>query len=69
LFGYFHDSKNVYLVLEYLQQGELFKYVDKQGGRVDEATCQGFMRDIVSAVSHLHAHNVVHRGEKWVLHI
>lgn len=62
LFGYFHDSKNVYLVLEYLQRGELFKYVDKQGGRVSEDTCKGFMTDVLAAVSHLHAHNVVHRG-------
>jgi hypothetical protein len=62
LFGYFHDSKNVYLILEFLQQGELFKYVDKQGGRVDEATCRGFMTDIASAVAYLHAHNVAHRG-------
>lgn len=63
LFGYFHDSKNVYLILEYLQHGELFKYIDKQGGRVDEITCRGFMRDIVSAVSYLHARNVIHRGK------
>lgn len=62
LLGYFHDSKNVYLVLEYVQQGELFKFVDKQGGRVDEPTCQGFMRDISAALTYLHAHRVAHRG-------
>lgn len=62
LYGYFHDSKNVYLILEYLQQGELFKYVDKQGGCVDEHTCKEFMKDIISAVSYLHAHHIAHRG-------
>jgi serine/threonine protein kinase len=25
LFGYFHDDKNVYLILEYLSNGELYK--------------------------------------------
>ena len=62
LFGYFHDSKNVYLILQYLQQGELFKYVDKQGGKVNEESCRQFVKDIASAVSYLHAHNVAHRG-------
>ena len=64
LFGYFHDTKNVYLILEYLQQGELFKYVDKQGGCVSESTCKLFMQDIVAAISYLHAHNIAHRGKE-----
>lgn len=64
LFGYFHDSKNVYLILEYLHHGELFKYLDQQGGQIDEATCKNFVKDIASAVSYMHSHNVAHRDLK-----
>lgn len=31
LYGYFHDSKRVYLIIEYAAQGELYKQLRKYG--------------------------------------
>jgi hypothetical protein len=64
LFGYFHDIKNVYLILEYQQQGELFKHISKLGGSVDEETCKKYMTDVTSAVSYMHSHFIIHRDLK-----
>lgn len=64
LHGYFHDIKNVYLILEYLSQGELFKKVAKSGGVVTETVCKQYMYDIASAVSYMHQRYVAHRDIK-----
>ena len=64
LYGYFHDSKSVYLILEYVQYGELYKSISKSNGFVDEEKCIAYMKDIASAVSHMHARHVIHRDLK-----
>ena len=64
LFGYFHDPKNLYLILEYVPNGELFKTISKNGGTVDETSCLSFMKDIGSAVSYMHKRHVAHRDLK-----
>lgn len=35
LYGYFHDSKRIFLVLEFAAQGELYRQLSKRG-RFDE---------------------------------
>lgn len=62
--SYFHDDKNVYMILDFLSNGELFKHLAKQGGAVDEETCVQYLRDIACAVSYLHARGVAHRDLK-----
>ena len=65
LLGYFHDVKNVYLVLEYLTGGELYKHVQNQhGGTIPESLCKTYMKDIVAAVQHMHERHVYHRDIK-----
>ena len=65
LYGYFHDAKNVYLVLEFLPGGELYKQVSKlPGGRVPEAQCAQYILDVAAAVTHMHARHVYHRDIK-----
>lgn len=61
---YFHDTKNVYLLLEYLSGGELFKKISKSGGFLDEDTCRRYVRDIAMGLSHLHERGVMHRDIK-----
>lgn len=63
-YRYFHDSKSVYLVLEYASNGELFKALSKAGGVVDEATCRCYMNQIALAIKYLHERNVAHRDIK-----
>ena len=64
LHGYFQDAKQVYLILEFLSGGELYKQVARVGGFVDEATCIRYMRDISSAVAFMHQRHVMHRDIK-----
>lgn len=64
LLGYFHDSRNVYLILEYLANGELYKSIAKAGGVVSETVCRTYMRDVTAAVVHMHSCHVVHRDIK-----
>ena len=64
LYGYFHDTKNVFLILEYLNGGELFKVMQKTGGFLPESLCKRCMRDVVSAVMYMHERNVIHRDIK-----
>jgi serine/threonine protein kinase len=64
LYGYFHDTKSVYLILEFLAQGELFKLVAKNGGTVSESTCKKYLQDIARAISYMHERHVIHRDIK-----
>ena len=50
--------------MEHAPQGELYKTICKQGGRVSEFMCKQYMRDIVSAVSFMHTRNIFHRDIK-----
>jgi serine/threonine protein kinase len=37
MYGFFHDEKRVYLILEYAPEGELYKDLQKQpGGKYSE---------------------------------
>jgi PAS domain S-box-containing protein len=53
----------VYVISEVVGGGELFDYVS-QRDRLPEDECREFMRQIVSAVDHMHKHGVCHRDLK-----
>ena len=53
----------MYLVLEYLQGGELFDRI-RQKKKFTEAEASSLMRKIVSAVAFMHSKGVVHRDIK-----
>ena len=61
---YFHDEKNVYLMLEYLPNGELFRTLRKSGGTVGESVCRTYMLEVCSAVAYMHSRQVMHRDIK-----
>ncbi|UYV82007.1 AURKA [Cordylochernes scorpioides] len=63
LFGYFHDDKRVYLILEYAPQGELYKLL-KAVGRFSEIEAATFIGQMCHALTYLHAKNVIHRDIK-----
>jgi serine/threonine protein kinase len=62
--SYFHDNRNVYLILEYSSNGELYKYLARNGGRVDEDECKQYMNSLCSAVEYMHQRRVYHRDIK-----
>ena len=59
------DDRYIYLVMEYIDGGELFDFISKQKNKVfSEKTAFEFMFKLFSAVSHMHAQGIVHRDIK-----
>jgi serine/threonine protein kinase len=62
-YGLVSDQDNIYIILEYMQGGTLFDYMnDKQKLTEDETA--GFIREITNAVKSLHDMNIAHRDIK-----
>lgn len=66
LYGYFDDAKSVYLILQHINGGEVYKYVRRNTseGRVEEWLCRTMMHDAMSALAYMHARHVYHRDLK-----
>jgi serine/threonine protein kinase len=67
------ETENIMcIVLEYVQGGELFEFVQKmhqqsrmtQDCQVDEVAVKKVFLQLLHAVKWLHEHNIVHRGLK-----
>lgn len=52
-----------YLILEYVDQGDLFTFINSQG-RLSEEVSLFFFRQIISAISYCHSFNICHRDLK-----
>jgi len=63
LYGYFHDSKRVFLILEYAPQGELYKHLQK-AERFQEKEAATYISQLTSALDYCHAKKVIHRDIK-----
>jgi serine/threonine protein kinase len=57
------DADVLYLVMEYVDGGELQSYITKRG-RLEEAEARRIFRQVVTAVAYCHARNVIHRDIK-----
>eukprot|EP01119_Soliformovum_irregulare_P005500 TRINITY_DN17257_c0_g1_i1.p1 TRINITY_DN17257_c0_g1~~TRINITY_DN17257_c0_g1_i1.p1 ORF type:complete len:311 (+),score=54.57 TRINITY_DN17257_c0_g1_i1:47-934(+) len=63
LFDVFEDERNIYLILELIEGGELFeKIID--AGHFDETLASTIIRRCLEVVAYLHAHGIVHRDLK-----
>lgn len=63
LYGHFHDSKRVFLILEFAGKGELYKHLRKEN-RFPEWKAASFIAQMASALKYLHKKHVIHRDIK-----
>ena len=67
LFGHFEDNIYCYLVVEYIEGGELFSYMPKEGkSKLSTQQIASIIRDVISAIYYLHHMNphIIHRDIK-----
>ncbi|KIY52399.1 kinase-like protein [Fistulina hepatica ATCC 64428] len=63
LYGYFHDEKRIFLMLEFAGKGELYKQLSKYG-RFSERRSARYIDQMADALSYLHSKHVIHRDIK-----
>lgn len=63
LFGHFHDSKRVFLILEFAGKGELYKHLRKET-RFPEWKAAQYIAQMAAALKYLHKKHVMHRDIK-----
>ncbi|GAB7351159.1 hypothetical protein MBLNU459_g1611t1 [Dothideomycetes sp. NU459] len=63
LYGHFHDSKRIFLILEFAGKGELYKHLRKEQ-RFPEWKAAGYIAQMTAALKYLHKKHVMHRDIK-----
>lgn len=63
LYGHFHDSKRIFLILEFAGQGELYKHLRK-AQKFPEWQAANYIAQMASALKFLHKKHVMHRDIK-----
>ncbi|KAL8419608.1 hypothetical protein RB594_002700 [Gaeumannomyces avenae] len=63
LYGHFHDSKRIFLILEFAAKGELYKHLRRES-RFPEWKAAQYVAQMASALRYLHRKNVIHRDIK-----
>ncbi|XP_036389160.1 aurora kinase B-like [Megalops cyprinoides] len=63
LYGYFHDSSRVYLILEFAPKGELYSELQRCG-RFDEQRGATYIFELTHALQYCHSKKVIHRDIK-----
>lgn len=63
LYGHFHDSKRIFLILEFVGRGELYKHLRKQG-RFPEWKAAQYIAQMAAALRYMHRKHIIHRDIK-----
>lgn len=63
LYGFFHDDKRVYLLMEYLVNGELYKVL-KTKGPFNDIVASHYVYQMADALDFMHQRNIIHRDVK-----
>ena len=62
-YKHFKDQKNLYLLFEYVQGGELFSHL-RSAGRFSTKTARFYAAEIVLALEFMHENHIVYRDLK-----
>ncbi|KAH7519554.1 hypothetical protein FEM48_Zijuj08G0049300 [Ziziphus jujuba var. spinosa] len=63
LYGWFHDSERVFLILEYAHGGELYKEL-RLNGHLSEKQAATYILSLAQALAYCHEKDVIHRDIK-----
>ncbi|KAL1950035.1 hypothetical protein VTO73DRAFT_5157 [Trametes versicolor] len=63
LYGYFHDEKRIFLMLEFAGKGELYRQLTKYGSFTEKRSSR-YIDQMADALGYLHAKHVIHRDIK-----
>lgn len=63
LYGYFHDAKRIYLILEYAPKGELYGYIVDDAPFSEKRSAE-YVKQLATALIYIHSNNVIHRDLK-----
>jgi hypothetical protein len=63
LYGYFHDEKRIFLMLEFAGKGELYKQLSKYGC-FSERRSSRYIDQMADALLYLHSKHIIHRDIK-----
>jgi len=63
ILGYHRESENLYLMLEYAENGSLLKLVKDLGRIPEDITCT-YVRQVLMALAYLHEAGIIHRDLK-----
>ncbi|TVY78218.1 Serine/threonine-protein kinase ark1 [Lachnellula suecica] len=63
LYGHFHDSKRIFLILEFAGKGELYKHLQKEQ-RFPEWKAASYVAQMALALQFCHKKHVIHRDIK-----
>jgi len=64
LYTFFSDDKNIYLVLEYMEEGTLFEHLKRRKDRMTEREVSRRIAEISQAIKYLHDLDIAHRDIK-----
>lgn len=62
--GAFQDESNLYMMMEFVNGGEIHEYIQLQGGSTDVKVCRFFGGELFLALAYLHSLDIVHRDLK-----
>ncbi|KAG8876755.1 spindle assembly checkpoint kinase [Tulasnella sp. 332] len=63
LYGYFHDERRIFLMIEFAAKGELYRQLQKSGSFTDRRSSR-YIDQMTDALAYLHRKHVIHRDIK-----